>query len=561
MAEVRTLLKPRLLSAKNHGASRFERRPRLKLAVLGSVGVCFWIGAFLMSLKVLTYFKGVEELGDILSYKLLSMMFVIFFSLLVFSGILACLSRLYLARDLFLVHSAPARDYKIFIARWLESTFDSSWMVVLYSFPVLVAYGAVYKAGPFFYGISTAAMVCLSVICSSISAFSVMTAAVVVPANRMRTIFIVLGLSLFLIVYFAFRLLRPERLVDPEVFVTALVYLKAMDTSASPFLPSTWVYDGVKAALSGHGKEALFHIALASSFAGLLFFVNVLFARSFYFKGFSRAQTAPLRMFGKSRRRKPIFGFLPGNVRALAEKEIKTFFRDQTQWTQIVLVAALVVIYVYNFKVLPLEKAPIKTVYLQNLLAFLNMGLAAFVLTAVTARFAFSAVSTEKEAFWLVKSAPIDMKTYLWIKFWIYFVPLLVLAETLIVATNIMLQATAFMMALSIVTILVTTPTVVGMGIGLGALYPNFKSENPAQAVTSYGGLLFMLVSAAYICLVIVLEAGPVYKIFMSGIREREISLFDWLWAGGSFLAALSLSAVCFLWPMRLGVKRLSGDW
>ena len=61
--------------------------------------------------------------------------------------------------------------------------------------------------------------------------------------------------------------------------------------------------------------------------------------------------------------------FLPSSTRALAVKEIKTFFRDQTQWSQLFLIAALVIIYIYNFKVLPLEKSPIKTVYLQNLLS------------------------------------------------------------------------------------------------------------------------------------------------------------------------------------------------
>ena len=112
---------------------------------------------------------------------------------------------------------------------------------------------------------------------------------------------------------------------------------------------------------------------------------------------------------------------LPGSVRAFALKEVKTFFRDQTQWSQIFLIGALIIIYVYNFKVLPLEKAPIQTIYLQNLLSFLNMGLAAFVLTSVAARFAYPAVSTEKEAFWLVKSVPIHLKRFLWIKFFIYF--------------------------------------------------------------------------------------------------------------------------------------------
>ena len=555
------LLRPRIRSARNTSIGSKEKGWYFRILLLGTVGLSVWGGAFLISLKVLGYFQGIEELGDILAYKLLSMMFLIFFSLLIFSGILACLSRLYLARDLFLVHSAPAPGYKIFISRWIESTFDSSWMVVLYSLPVLVAYGAVYRTGLFFFGVSAAAMVCLSVICSCISALFVMIAVVVIPANRVRTIFVFLGLSLFLVLYVAFRLLRPERLVDPEVFVTALVYLKAMDTQASPYLPSTWVYDAVRAALSGLKAEAVFHVCLAASFGAFLFFVNVLFARAFYFMGFSKAQTAPARLFGKARSGRSFLGFLPPRFRALAQKEVRTFFRDQTQWTQILLIAALVVIYIYNFKVLPLDRAPIKTVYLQNLLAFLNMGLAAFVLTAVTARFAFSAVSTEKEAFWLVKAAPIDMKTYLWLKFAVYFVPLVILTQILIVATNIMLQVAPFMMALSVATIFLISPAVVAMGIGLGAAYPDFKSENPAQAVTSYGGLLFMLISAAYICCVIVLEAGPVYKIFMAGLRDTKITPLEWLWVFGAFMAVAIITAIGVYMPMRLGVRRLSRDW
>jgi hypothetical protein len=81
------------------------------------------------------------------------------------------------------------------------------------------------------------------------------------------------------------------------------------------------------------------------------------------------------------RNRLPVF--LPGPIHALTVKEVKTFFRDQTQWSQLFLIAALVNIYIYNFKVLPLEKSPIQTVYLQNLLSFLNMGLASFVLIAI----------------------------------------------------------------------------------------------------------------------------------------------------------------------------------
>ncbi|MBW2193387.1 MAG: hypothetical protein JRF27_06325, partial [Deltaproteobacteria bacterium] len=411
-----------------------------------------------------------------------------------------------------------------FFSRWIESTVDSSWMVVVYTFPVFISYGIVYGAGPSFYLVVVFAILALSIIGSSISSIMVMSAVLFVPATRIKSLFVFLGLALFLLLFLAFRLLRPERLVDPDAFVTLLVYLKTLRTPASPYLPSTWAFDSINSSLFGSIKNGLFHLAISFSFAVSMIFTNIIVADAIYFKGVSKARTAAARLLKNRPSEGRFLSFLPGPVRAFSIKEIKTFFRDQTQWSQLFLIGALIVIYVYNFKVLPLEKAPIKTIYLQNLLAFLNMGLAAFVLTAVAARFAYPAVSTEGDAFWLVKSVPIQLKSFLWIKFFVYFIPLLFLAEILIFATNILLGVTHFMMMLSVTTVFLMVPGIVSMGIGFGAAYPDFKSENPAQTVTSFGGLLYMMVCAGYIGLVVMLEAGPVYHIFMAGMRGRVLS-------------------------------------
>jgi ABC-2 type transport system permease protein len=272
----------------------------------------------------------------------------------------------------------------------------------------------------------------------------------------------------------------------------------------------------------------------------------------------SKAQTSPARLF-----RYPLSGnfmhrFLPAKIRAFTLKEIKTFFRDQTQWSQVFLIGALVLIYIFNFKALPLEKAPIKTIYLQNLLSFLNVGLAAFVLIAVTGRFAYPAVSNENEAIWIVKSTPVTLRTFLWVKFFIYVIPLLILTEILIIATNVFLNVTPFMMVLSATTIFFMVPGVIAIGIGFGAAYPNFKSENPAQSVTSFGGLLFMILCAIFVCAVIMLEAGPVYNLFMAGIHQRSLTILEWTWIGGSFLLVGILCVLALILPMRFGEKRLS---
>ena len=558
MKDILTLLKPRIRSIINSGLSNNSRRGFYKFILLGTIGIGFWCGVFAVSFRVLLYFKGIEEIGDILAFKLLSMIIITSFALLIFSSILTSLSKLYLSRDLLLVHSMPVSSHKIFTARWIDSTVDSSWMVIIYTLPVFISYGIVYGSGFFFYLDIFLILISLSITASSLSSVLVMSAVIIVPANRMKSVFIFISLFFFVVLYIAIRFLKPELLVDPEIFDSVLVYLTALKTPASPFLPTTWAFDSIRAVLSGSVADGMFHAFISLSFTGALVFAAIIVADSIYFKGFSKSQSAQVRLIKQSSIGINLFKIFPGQIRALAVKEIKTFFRDQTQWSQLFLIAALVVIYIYNFNVLPIEKSPIKTIYLQNLLSFLNMALALFVLTAITGRFAYPAVSSEKNAFWIVKSAPGTIKKFLWVKFFIYYFPLLILAEILIIFTNILLNVTNFMMVLSIVTVFFLVPGIVAMGIGLGAAYPDFKAENPTQTVTSFGGLVFMILCAGYIGIVIVIEAGPVYSIFMAEINRRALGILNWLWITVSFIIAFTLSILAIILPMNFGERKLS---
>jgi len=413
----------------------------------------------------------------------------------------------------------------------------------------------------FFYADILLALVPLCLVASGISALIVLGVVLVLPASRIQSVVVFLGLSVFIVLYLAFRMARPERLVDPETFSTVLGYMEQLRTPSPLYLPSTWVFDSLKAALQNQWAKALFHASLAWSCTFFMLFLNLWAAKSAYFRGYSKTQEASIRLFrGQGTFLDRALSFLPGPVRSFAVKEIKTFLRDQTQWSQVFLVGALIVIYLYNYSVLPLEKSPIQTVYLQNVLSFLNMALAGFVLIAVVARFAFPAVSMEGGSFWIVRASPITLRSFLWIKFWIYLLPLLVLSETLIVATNVLLRVTSLMMGISVATIFCLTPAVIAMGIGMGAAFPDFASENPAQSVTSFGGMLFMMLSSVLIGGVILLEAGPVYRLFMAGIKGKPVSF--WLWSGSvaAFSGALALCIAAVVIAMRFGETRLKQE-
>ena len=564
MREVFALLKPRFWSFKNRGLSKNLKGRRLRFFLLSTIGLAFWGGTFVILYRVLTYFQRFEEFGDILAYKLLSMALITFFSLLIFSGILTSLSRLYLSKDLPLVHSMPVSSEKIFLARWFEGTLDSSWMVFVYSLPLFLSYGIVYKTGAFYYVMAGVNILPFCLIASSLSVLIVMLVAVLLPAGHIRSVFVFLGLFLFLLLVLAFRMMRPEKFVNPESFMSLMAYLKTLETSNSPLLPTTWFFDSLRASLSGSIKNTFFHSALSWSYAITMIFVTTWISGAIYFKGLSKAQTAPKRFFASMGFKRSeysfLMNFLSGPARAFAVKEIKTFFRDKTQWSQIFLIAALIVIYLYNFSVLPLERSSIRIEYLQNIISFLNIALAAFVLTAVSARFVFPAVSLEGDSFWIVKSSPVSIRTFLWIKFFVYFIPLLLLSEVLVVVTNILLDVKPFMMVISVMTIFFMVPGIVSMGIGLGAIYSDFQSENPIQSVTSLGGLIYMTISIGFIAAIIVIEAGPVYHVFMTGIRRVGLSTFQWIWLVGSFSFVLFFCLLAVVIPMRLGEKKISQD-
>jgi ABC-2 type transport system permease protein len=135
---------------------------------------------------------------------------------------------------------------------------------------------------------------------------------------------------------------------------------------------------------------------------------------------------------------------------------------------------------------------------------------------------------------------------------------MLILAEVLIIYTNYLLKVTPFMMALSSVTIFFLVFGIVSLGVGLGAVYPNFRHENIAQVATSFGGLVYMISSSVFIALVIILESGPVYTILSSHFRGEPITYLQWIWIVGSFILVIFLIVLAIQRPMAAGLKALN---
>ena len=561
MGHLMLLLRPGILGLKNR-LDRTHGAGLKKPLFMGGLGLAFGLTLFVLSARVLVYFQSVEMIGDLLAKELLSMVFLTFFSLLIFSNIIAALSTLYLSKDLEFCHSAPVSVETLFVSRAFTTFLNSSWMALIFAVPILGAYGYVYAPGVGFYASLLHLMTALGLITSGLGILLTMILVHIFPAQRTRDVILLLSILMVVGLYLLFRFLRPERLVDPEMALSVMHYVSALKTPDSPYLPTHWITEILWGRLQGSERAGeVFHVLLTWSTVLALVVINIWMARFIYFDGFSKAQEAKKRLMGGKR----ILDLLirgitkpfKADLSVMMAKDIRVFFRDNTQWSQLLLLFALVVVYVYNFKVLPLHKSPLPLDFLQNGLAFLNMGLAGFVLAAVGVRFVYTAVSAEGEAFWIIRSSPMSLRRYLWGKYFFFLVPMLFLAEVLIVVTNDFLEVTRFMMILSSGTMFLMVFGIISLGIGFGAMYPKFDHENIGQVATGFGGLLYMMVSALFIGAVVVLEAGPVYLLFMSEMKGRPISSLEWIYMALSFSGVLVLNLAAILKPMGLGLKAL----
>ena len=561
MNEVLLLLWPKAKSIGNRFKDR-RTRDLIRPVVMIILAFFFWVIIFALFYKVLVYFKSIEILGEILLAKLMAVVFLTFFLMLTVSNIITSLSTYFLSEDTRLILSVPVSIEKVYLSKYIITLGHSSWMVLLFGIPVFMAYGVVYGSPVTYYLWLAVILLFFLLIPGGMGVMISMSLVNLFPAKRAKGVLVVLLVLLLAALYLFFRFLQPEKLVNPEKFSELVDYLAMLRLPTSPFLPSHWATRSLFALLKSRFDDSMFYFLLLLSTGLMSVLAGSWVSRLLYYRGWSRSYESREAKIKRVPLLEGAFDFLlrplHGSTKAMVIKDMRIFLRDTRQWSQLILLLALVVVYLFNFKALPLNKVPGISFYLENVISFLNVGLAGFVLSAVAVRFIYPAISLEGRPFWIMMSSPIELRRLIWSKFWTSLIPLLLLAEVLIILSNTFLHVTQFMMVISTVTIFLVTIAIVSMGIGIGAIYPRFQVEDVAQIHSGFGGLIYMIICVTFIGLVILLEAWPTYVIFMARIGHRSLSFFQWIEVVFSFFLTILIILTAIFLPIKIGLKRLS---
>jgi ABC-2 type transport system permease protein len=490
--------------------------------------------------KVFQYMNTLQDLTafflQFLLQRFLGLIFLISYSMVFMSSIINGLSTYFLSANLPFLHTLPVPRWRILLLKFIETWMISCYLVLLFLACFLASYIHTFDLGFSRYVLCAALLIVFTI--SPVALGSAMVTILIrfFPARRIYQVVTLIGGIFLAALMIAVRMMRPELLLNPKDTDDFIRLIRDMTFPSLNHLPSTWASEVV---IAGDYSKGVLLLLFTIGTLVLLAVVQKIFYQRAYIQS---QESRTLREKPSAKKRRTVHR---GKIASLILKELKIFTRDATQWSQLLLLAALVVVYLINIKNLAIQMDSVRWV-----VSFINLGLAGFVLAALSVRFLFPSVSSEGRCFWLIRTMPLSFRTLLWCKYLIYFPPFFLFTQLLVYFSNRILEVPPFFIALSMINIFAVSFALTGLAIGIGALMPNFRTDHPSKIAVGPGGVLYMLISFAYLAIMLIIQIRPVWF----WVIERSDELQNYLYVG----AAIILTLIVALVPMELGARQLA---
>ena len=387
----------------------------------------------------------------------------------------------------------------------------------LFLLPMFWGAGPALNAPLHFYPIVLIAVIPLTLLCAAVGSSTCFVMTRYLPAKRSRDLLILLAIVAFVIGYIAFRLAEPEKFLEPGGFQDLISLITSLESDNQGFSPVYWVTDAALATVSGETTVVLKALSLLYASAVGVIYLATLFGGLLYHRAYTKAhERAPSASIGPQQVDAKQWRPKANPIQAIVKRDYLMFRRTPSQWTQLLLVGALIVVYLLNFKYFQaLQDSGI----LGSLGVYgINFGLSGLVISTLAVRFLFPAISLEGKAFWCLESAPISIDTLLKAKRAWGFPPILIIGSLLCLGAGIITELRVGLIIVSLGITALYTWTVCSMSTDLGGFDPQFNLDNPARVASSMTAVVFMLSAMFMLVMQLGLSLQPIW------LYERYIS-------------------------------------
>ena len=534
----------------------FNATAAAKLTITTVIVALFLYGDFAMFRRIFFAIAKIEASTPFFALGLLrnvlALAFLVAVVVLFSSSMTAAIGAFFTDLDLETYHASPLPKWRIVLSRWAKTLLQSATIIYVFTIPLFVSFALQYHVRPWFFPVVLIDLALLLTIPVTLGTAVIIALVRYFPVQRVHQIVASLAMLVMTIAVVAIRMSRPERFFRPISTDDVTRALQAIELPSMERSPGTALAD-VMVAVGGGQRIALFPMRIVELALGLLV-VFVFAATPLYFRAFVRAREnmAPTALGAGAFT--GITDWLlrrfDAPVRALIGKEVRTLTRDVAQWSQLFLMAALQFVYLYNIRMLPLggdARAPI--------ISYANLGMAGFIIAAICLRFAYPSISSEGRAFWMLQTAPVSYRRLIIAKVVVYTIPLTALSLILTVFANLILHANLVVWLFTTIGASMLAATLVSLGVGLGAIAPNFNAENPLQVGLSLGGFGYMAAALAYIGAIMLLMARPIVQYLfwrLFALDYESVLVF-----AVPIAAAFTLSIALIVLPLIAAQKRL----
>lgn len=553
----------RWLMLRNEGRQLFGHSIVRPLTILlSSLFVCSFV--FVVGFGGFRFLFEVIKLpphGQIVEV-LIGLLFFALGLLLVFSGGLILHGSLFGAAETAFLLSKPVQADQVFAYKFQGAIGFSSWAFLLLGGPILIAYALVAGTPWTFYLVLPVFFLGFVLLPGSVGAILCLLLVNYVPRRRKEVLIVLVVLLVGLSAWWAWTLILETRATQgtPESFSeTANQFLARISFARSLWLPSAWVARGLMAAGRGNHEETGYYLGLVWTNGLMLYVVAAWLAARLYRRGYNRMATG-----GDLRRRhggvwldtllSRALGFVDFRTRLLIVKDFRTFRRDPQQYGQVLLLTGLLTLYFTNIKRMFVRD--LEWPY-QNSISLLNLLSIALLLSAYTGRFIYPLLSLEGRKFWILGLLPVRRDQLLWGKFAFSFVGGLLLASTMMLLSDWMLEMPVEVVVLHQVTIVVLAAGLSGLSVGLGAVLPNFRESDPSKIAVGFGGTVNLIIGLAFLLLVVCLMAGPWHLFRAWAPPGTPAPRYMLPVVGFSMAAGLVVGILGVLVPLRLGIQAM----
>jgi ABC-2 type transport system permease protein len=539
-----------------------QKESRLKTYVIIFFFSFFWGIAFLF------FYKGFVFLSRQIAglYLIENLFFFFFFSLfimLIVSCLIISLGIFFKSKEMAYLITTPAPISQIFYYKLAECIVYSSWAFFFLGTPLILAYLIVVKAPIFSYLLSPFFSLFFIIIPACLSIIIIIAVVRLIPAYLLKilTLIILLFFTIgFVISYFQIRGdFEATDLDGTNLQVIVDYVLGHLQFCHYPLLPSYWLSKGILYMSQGEFLKSFLFLAVIITNNFVLILISLVTALYLYYPAYSKYNSSSYKKIFPGKKINRNIGIalkiqsakiLPKFLRPLlilTVKDIKLFIRDPVQWVQFLIFFGLMGVYVINMRKIPLD---IDLPYWRNLTFFLTFTAVGLISAALTTRFIYPLISLEGQRFWILRLSPVSMRQILLVKFMMSLFVFGALSGALIIICNRMLKIPYPVNIISTAIILINSIVFSALSVGLGALFPNFSSDNSARIVSGFGGSLNLVLNLVYLIMVIFFIAVFIRPY---SIRPHALS-FVWIIP---LLAILLIASVTSYIVLYLGLKNL----